>query len=245
MTSRSKVLKIPEKLREELDDRIVKGHFSNYAGLARWLGRNGCEIGPRVLQAYGQGLERRLEAVRLATAQARAVVAASDGEDDLVSEALMRLVQADLFKVLVELKETNLKDVDLTALARHVAGMGRAVIEMRRMTEAMREGVGRRVRSARRKVAKAVKLDANGGLSPEAALEIRKALLAITEAPELSVQAEALPEPLAAALAFSDKGPARTGGEHSRSEGVVEKEADGEAKPAATIVLSDRGSTPE
>ncbi|HVA69685.1 MAG TPA: phage protein Gp27 family protein [Candidatus Binataceae bacterium] len=228
MTSRSKVLKLPAKLRDELDHRIVAGHFSNYAGLARWLERNGCEIGTRVLQAYGQGLERRLEAVRLATVQARAVVAATDGEDDMVSQALMRLVQADLFKVLVELKETNLKDVDLTALARHVAGMGRAVIEMRRLTEAMREGVGKRVQSARRRVAKAVRLDAGGGLSPAAALEIRKALLAITQAPELSASVEQLPEPLAAVLASSEKGPPRTGNSPEKIASGIGQATDGE-----------------
>ena len=55
------------------------------------------------MHKYGQKLEQRLELLKIATAQARAVVEAAP-DDDRINEALMRLVQQNLFAVLVEVE---------------------------------------------------------------------------------------------------------------------------------------------
>jgi hypothetical protein len=183
MPPKGKIKKMPPELRAEFDRRLVEGSFSDYRGLARWLGEHGCEITPSALQRYGYGLERKLNALKLATEQARAVVDASGGADDTVNEGLMRLVQGDLFRVLVELKEVDPKKIDINALARNVASICRSSVHMRRAAEEMRNGIGRRVRTAERKVVAAARRGARGGLSEAAEKRIRAALLEIAELP--------------------------------------------------------------
>ncbi len=183
MPSRGKILALPPKVRAELDRRLVEGSFSNYAGLARWLADNGCQISKGALLRYGRRLERRLATLRLATEQARAVVEAAGGADDTVNEGLMRLVQSDLFNVLVEVRELDPEKADLGAIARHVASICRSAVQMRRLAEEMRSGIGKRVRKAERKVVATARRAAPGGLSAEAERGIRAALLEIAELP--------------------------------------------------------------
>lgn len=174
---------LPAKLRAELDQRLVEANFSNYRGLARWLGEHGCEISYSRVHQYGQRLERRLSTLRLATEQARAVVEAAGGADDTVNEGLMRLVQGDLFNVLLEVRELDPKKVNFNALARNVASICRSAVQMRRMAEEMRSGIGKRVKAAERKVVAAARKGASGGLSSDAERRIRAALLEIADLP--------------------------------------------------------------
>ena len=77
------------------------------------------------------------------------MVDASGGADDTVNEGLMRPLQGDLFRVLVELKEVDPKKIDINALARNVASICRSSVHMRRAAEEMRNGIGRRVARGR------------------------------------------------------------------------------------------------
>src|SRR6202171_6257370 len=183
MPARAKIKTLDLKLRAELDRRLIDGSFSNYRGLAEWLSEKGCKITGAAGQRDGSAMERKLGALRIATEQARAVVDASGGDDDLVSEGLMRLVQGDLFKVLVELRDADRKTVDVNALARNVASICRSSVRMRKAAEEMRNGIGRRVRAAERKAVEAARRGARGGLSAAAEKRIRAALLEIAQMP--------------------------------------------------------------
>lgn len=195
MSIRGKIKTLPPALRAELDRRLIEGNFSDYRGLARWLGERGCRISPAGISLYGRKLERRLDVLRLASEQAHAVVEAAGGADDTVNEGLMRLVQGDLFNVLVEVRELDPKKVDLGALARHVASICRSTVQMRRLAEEMRAGIGKRVKKAERKVVAAARRGASGGLSAAAERNIRAALLEIAEVPAAPVD-ESLPRAL-------------------------------------------------
>jgi hypothetical protein len=164
MPARAKIKMLDLKLRAELDRRLIDGSFSDYLGLAAWLSKKGCKITGAAVQRYGSAMERKLGALRIATEQARAVVEASGGADDLVNEGLMRLVQGDLFKVLVELRDADRKTVDVNALARNVASICRSSVHMRKAAEEMRNGIGRRVRAAERKVVEAARRGARAGI---------------------------------------------------------------------------------
>ena len=95
----------------------------------------------------------------------------------------MRLVQGDLFRVLVELKEADPEKIDVNSLARNVASICRSSVQMRRAAEEMRIGIGRRVLAAERKVVAAARKGSPGGLSAAAEKRIRAALLEIVEMP--------------------------------------------------------------
>jgi hypothetical protein len=183
LPGRRKIRALPTEIRTELERRLLAGSFSDYRALARWLRGHGYQISRTAICRYSRALERKLETLRLATEQARAVVEAAGAADDTVNEGLMRLVQGDLFRVLVEVKELDPKKVNVNALARNVASICRSSVQMRRAAEEMRSGIGKRVRAAERKVVAAARRGARSGLSAAAEQRIRAALLEIAELP--------------------------------------------------------------
>lgn len=104
-----KIARWPAELRAELDRRLVSGGFRDYRGLSRWLEGRGYEISPTALNHYAHRFEQRLDAVRLATAQARAIVETAGGDDDRINRALARLVQTAMFEAVVEMNDTRRK----------------------------------------------------------------------------------------------------------------------------------------
>lgn len=166
---------LPQPVRDELNRRLVENRFSGYEDLARWLAQQGFQIKRSSLQRYGHQFERKLEAISLASQQARAVVAASPDREGAMGDALVRLVQQEIFALLVECKGA-IENQDLAKIARAVADLGRTTVRQREW----REEIVRRL-EAQRKAAgeKVTELTKAGGLSPDAAREIRDILLGI------------------------------------------------------------------
>jgi Protein of unknown function (DUF3486) len=90
---------------------------------------------------HARKLEGQLEAVRLATEQARAVVEATGSDELDINHALMRVVQQHLFTLLVELNVEELTEVNLAALARTVATLARASVSQQKYATEMRTHV--------------------------------------------------------------------------------------------------------
>lgn len=101
MPPRSKVASLPAEVKTWLDQALVENNFSGYEALSAELSERGFTIGKSALHAYGQGFEERLASLRMASEQARAVVAAAPDDEGAVNEALVRLVQDKLFTVLM------------------------------------------------------------------------------------------------------------------------------------------------
>src|SRR5579863_2515227 len=74
---KDKIRLMPAELRAEFDRRIVDASFRGYRDLAQWLSDRGYYISFTSLARYGKALDRKLEALKLATEQARIVVAAT------------------------------------------------------------------------------------------------------------------------------------------------------------------------
>lgn len=177
--SDSAVARMPRQVREELNRRLVAGSFANYGSLSVWLRKQGYNFSLKTISKYGDKLKQRLEAVRLATTQARAVVEAT-GEDDIkMNEALLRLVQQHLFAVLMEISPDPTQQ-NLTALARSVAEMGRASIMQKKYAEELRNTVKARLVSAACRVVDVARAE-GGGLTPQAEEEIRRTLMEVTQ----------------------------------------------------------------
>lgn len=178
LTDRS-VARLPREVREELNRRLMAGSFANYGSLSEWLRKQGYNFSLKSISKYGGKLEHRLEAVRLATAQARAVVEAT-GEDDIkLNEALLRLVQQHLFAVLMEI-DPDPKQQNLRTIARSVAEMGRASIMQKKYAEELRTAVKARLTVAAHRVVDVARAE-GGGLTPEAEAEIRRTLMEVTQ----------------------------------------------------------------
>lgn len=173
MPPRGIVEQLPAEVRAELDARLVRNGFSDYRGLAEWLTTLGYEIRKSAIHTYGQKFEDRCAALKMATQQAQAIVAESPDDEGAMSEALTRLVQEKLFSVLLEM-EVDPQKANLGTMARAIAELGRASVTQRKYAQEVRD----RAQSAADTAAKIAK---RGGLSPDAAAEIRAAILGIPQ----------------------------------------------------------------
>ncbi len=174
-----KMRRMPADLKEQLDTLIADGRFHTSIELAKWLGDNGFEISARTINRYGQSFERRLDAVRMATEQARIVCEQFKDDDAEMQTALLRLVQTQLFQVLAasngrgsaKRRGATIAPVNIGALARCVSGLAKTETEHRKWAERMRAGVAaveKKVEEARTK-----------GLSKDAADQIKAVLLGV------------------------------------------------------------------
>ncbi len=176
-----KIKKLPPDLKEQLDKMLTEGTLHSCRQLAKWLGDNGFVISHAAIHKYGQKFERRLEAIRMATEQARIVCEQFKGDDAKMQTALLRLVQTQLFQVLTVSNETEngsaksrgatVAPVNIGALARCVSGLAKTETEHQKWAERAREKVAaveQKVEDARAK-----------GLSKDAADQIRAVLMEI------------------------------------------------------------------
>ena len=140
MPQRSKIERLPEKVRKELESRLIKNGFGSYVEMSEWLKERGFEISKSALHNWGQGYEARLQALKVATDQAKAIAEASEDDAGAMNEALIRLVQTKTFEILVELEDV--KGADLSKIGLMVARITRASVNQKKWAdEARRQGV--------------------------------------------------------------------------------------------------------
>lgn len=176
----------PVALSAELDRELSAGVLTNAGALASWLAERGYRIAKRGADDRGNpqaanGFEARLEAVRLATAQARAIVESSPADDPALAEALTRLVQANLFELLADSAaaragRSHKKKLDLAVLARIVSQLGRVAVAQQKWGVDLRSRLAEKVKGAENQV---TELAREAGLSPDTERKIRDALLGI------------------------------------------------------------------
>jgi len=174
-----KMRRMPRDLKQQLDALMADGRFHTSQQLAKWLADNGFEISARTINRYGQNFEQRLDAIRMATEQARIVCEQFKDDDAQMQTALLRLVQTQLFQVLAVSKEeggarrrdATIAPVNIGALARCVSGLAKTETEQQKWAERARAKVAaveQKVEEARAK-----------GLSTDAADQIRAVLMEI------------------------------------------------------------------
>lgn len=141
MPPRSSLLQIPDEIRAELNRRLVEQGFSDYDGLVDWLNdhleAHGLElrISRSALARHGQVFQEKLEAMRIATEQARAIAEASEDDEGQMNEALIRLVQTKTFEVLRDLGEGE----SLHKIGLMVARLSRASVNQKKWAQEARE----------------------------------------------------------------------------------------------------------
>jgi len=172
MAKRSTVFMLPEDIRTELEHLLIEKGFTDYRGLAEWLGERGFEISKSAIHRYGQQFEERVEALRMATHQAKLIVETTPDDEGAVSEALMRLVQEKLFQVIMNLEIDPEKSPNLGALARSIAELSRATVTQKKWQAEVRE----KAEAAAESVATVAR---KGGLSAESVEQIRRDILGI------------------------------------------------------------------
>ncbi len=170
MPPRSKVLQLPDEVKAWLDDSLVENNFSGYEALSAELEERGYDISKSAIHRYGQDFDSRLAALKMASEQARAVVQAAPDEEGAVNEALMRLVQEHLFKLLM----SGEGKFDLPKVARSVALLGKASVTQKKFTAEQHKEAQEELREEQRKKLEA--MGNKGGITPAAKKLMRKEL---------------------------------------------------------------------
>lgn len=137
MPVRPAVSLLPEAVRAELDRRLVQSGFGDYENLSAWLAEQGFQIGKSSVHRYGQGLERKLAAIKASTSAAAAIADAAPDDADLRSAAVISLIQTEVFDVLVTLQEAE--DADpaerlklMSRAAKSIAELSRASVNQKK-----------------------------------------------------------------------------------------------------------------
>jgi hypothetical protein len=131
MPRRSKVTGLPPAVKAWLDQVLVEGNFSGYEQLSAELEKRGCAVSKSALHRYGSAFEASIARLKVATEQARAVVAASPDDAGDMTEALMRLTQQKVMQLVVDC-EIDTDSVDMNKLALIVSRLSRSAIPVKR-----------------------------------------------------------------------------------------------------------------
>lgn len=178
MPARAKVMQLPDEVRQALDKKLAANGFGDYVGLSEWLASQGFEIGKSALGNYGKALQDKLDAISASTKAAVMLNDLFPDDADQQGAATMRLVQTDLFNVMVALQEAAGADpadrVKLLAkAAKAIAEVSRASVNQRKWQDVVRS----RVKAAADAVGKIAK---SGGMPEAQQHEIINAILGIS-----------------------------------------------------------------
>ncbi|MEZ7693183.1 phage protein Gp27 family protein [Neisseria sp. 27098_8_139] len=177
MAKRSVIDQLPEAVRHEFERKLVENGFADYQALSEWLQQQGYEISRSAAHRYGQKVQRRFSAIKSSTEAARLIAEGAADEGDTRSEALVAMVQSELFEAMLEIGEME----DLSAVDRFsmVAKSAKNIATLTSASTRLKEyqaKVKAKVAAAAENVAKQAK---KGGLSDAAAEAIRKQILGI------------------------------------------------------------------
>ncbi len=161
---RSKIDALPQEVRNELNRELIARNFSDYEGLADWLGARGFEIGKSSIHRYGAKFEQRLEMVAFASEQAKAFVEALPDDQGETAEASVRMFQQIIFEILIAGEEKDLTKI---------ASVGRALADITRASTTLRQERRKWRAGAADAAARIMKRE---GLKPDTASAIRAAI---------------------------------------------------------------------
>lgn len=138
MPKRDAVSTLPAEVRAWLDRSLMQGNFSGYELLEAALKERGFQISKSAIHRYGQKFERRLGAIKASTEAARMLTEGAADDQDARSEAVIALVQTELFESIVNLQEASEEDVDpsdrialLSKAAKNIATLSRASVNLK------------------------------------------------------------------------------------------------------------------
>lgn len=132
MPTPSKFDTMDEAVRTELDRRIIANGFGGYVALSEWLSAKGYEIGKTQVGLRGKNLKRKLAMVSASTEAARLIAQAAPDDADERSNAIISIIQSEIFESLLALSEAESEDDP----AKRVEILGKAAKNIATLTRA-------------------------------------------------------------------------------------------------------------
>ncbi|XXQ69031.1 DUF3486 family protein [Neisseriaceae bacterium B1] len=179
MAPRSSMETLPENVRREFERRLIENGFANYTELADWLNSQGFQISRSAAYRYGHKIERRLRAIKESTEAAKLIVANADDEQDSRSEALMALLQNQLFESLIDISEKDSEELTPEARFDLLSEGGKRIAGLISASTRLKEYQNKVKAKAQAAADEVEKIAKKGGLSDETADEIRRQILGV------------------------------------------------------------------
>lgn len=109
----SSITALPEEVRRWLERALTERGFSGYEELEALLRDKGYTVGKSSIHRYGQKIERRMAAIKASTDAAKLITEAAGDDQDARSEAVIALVQTEMFESIIAIQEAG--DGELSA----------------------------------------------------------------------------------------------------------------------------------
>lgn len=139
MARRGKIDALPADVRRWLERALTDSGFSGYEALEAMLAERGFAISKSAIHRYGQKIERRFAAIKASTEAARMLTEGAADDQDARSEAVIALVQTELFESILNLQEAadeNTAPADrlglMSTAAKNIATLARASVNQKR-----------------------------------------------------------------------------------------------------------------
>lgn len=184
MPARSKIAQMPAHVRQWLHEAFVERAYGDIVGITQELNAKLKEagipiyIGKSAVGAEALKVRRAQESIRATTEAAKLIAESAKDEGDDRSAAVMALLQADMFELLLKMREADEQPDDAARLGLLVeASLGMARLSKARIGQA--EWRAEVVKRAKAEAAAITKIAKDGGMSQESVDEIRKRILGI------------------------------------------------------------------
>ena len=181
MAKRSSVELLPTDIRHELERKLAENGFGNYTALAEWLHTQGYEISRSAVHRYGSKIQKRFANIKASTEAARLIAEGASDEADTRSEAVIAMLQTEVFDALIAIGELDDGELDDVARLDLMGKVAKNIAPLMSASTRLKEYQAKlqvKITQTASEVAKVVK---KGGLSDETADEIRRKILGIGE----------------------------------------------------------------
>ncbi|BCU88713.1 MULTISPECIES: DUF3486 family protein [Yersinia pseudotuberculosis complex] len=138
MGRRSTIDRLPIEVRHWLERALTENGFSGYQDLEELLHEKGFQISKSAIFRYGKKIEKRFATIKASTEAARILTEGAPDDQDKRSEAIIGIVQSELFDTLLNLQEASEADDQesriklLAAAAKNIAALTRASVNLKR-----------------------------------------------------------------------------------------------------------------
>lgn len=180
MPRRSAFDAMPKADFEQFSEEFANRAFKDLDGMCAWLEVRGYEIKRGSVWRTGAKLKRKLQAIKDATTAARLVVESAQDDESSLGEAVIAMVQSQMFDVMTNLAEAGDEEDPaervklLSNAARASADAARAAIA----TKKHRLDLQSKAQAAANTVSKLAK---KGGISAEVIRQIEEQILGIAK----------------------------------------------------------------
>ncbi len=148
MGRRGKVEGLPDDVRRWLERALMDSGFSGYEDLKSMLAERGYVMSKSAIHRYGSKIERRFSAIKASTEAARLLTEGAADDQDARSEAMIALVQTEMFESIINLQEASADDIDplermglLSKAAKNIASLTTASVRLKKFQVEVREKV--------------------------------------------------------------------------------------------------------